>query len=152
MTRVFMIPDSEGVIRVSCGNDTLEIQIVTAASVTPNAPPPPPNRLSPPPNSPTPPPSTSSPPANPFRTVFNPFRLPGAYIDAPRGKDGDVDLPELVRRVLKQTDNPALPDPIGVVVSTHNANLHDVSELGRKIAEAAPNLSFGLDFSALSKL
>lgn len=146
MTRVFMIPDSEGVIRVSCGNDTLEIQIATAASSPPASPSPPsPSTQSSPPNTPTPPPSTSSP--GPFDTVFNPFDLPGAYIHAPRDSDGKVDLRKLVREILDQTENPALPDPSGVVLSSDNANLHDVSALCKKIAEAAPTLSFGLDFS-----
>jgi hypothetical protein len=147
--RVLVIPASEGVFQLSCGDDTLEIQVVMAA--------PAPSRASSAPPSPSPsssqasPPVTSSPPDNTSRTVFNPFRLPEAYITAPRDEDGNIDLPELLRRFREQSENPALPDPIGVVLSTDNANLHDISTLHKRIAEAAPHLSFALDFSGLPK-
>ncbi len=139
--RIIGIPDDDGIIRVSCGGETIEIQVVTRAAGGAG-------------------PAQPARDLNPFDDPFtrmvrdlrtNPFDLPSSYITAPQAGDGRVDVDRLIDEVRRQFADPGRPDPLGVVVSAVDANIHELGRLGGRIADEVSRLALAVDFRGLGK-
>lgn len=143
ITQVIGIPDSNGVIRVSCGHDTIEVHIPSALSASGggvsmigNAP------LN----------AQATPGAAPPKPVYlNPFDNPMAYIAVPCKEDGGFDILKLVEQVNLQFADPTRPDPCGIVYSTLQANVHEITRLNESVAQNISDLPLVLDFSRVFK-
>lgn len=155
ITRIYGFPDTNGIIRVSCGTDILEIQIVGPPGGPPAGPPGAPagggavvggSGNTPPVTAPGQPGSAPVPPV-----IWNPADLPGTYMRAPRDAYGDVDWDRLIEDVARQVADPTRRDPEGVVLSVGKADLHEISRIGREIDAAAPGLPLAIDFGGLNE-
>lgn len=143
-TRVIAVPDSNGLIRVACGSDVIEIQVVTAAAAGPGG-----GAIV---GGGTAPPVR---PGNPFKDPFAAFvhdlhdNAPGGpdtILRVPRGPDGKIDVNRLLAEAHQQVSDPGRPDPRAVVITAEEANLHELHQLGEQIAETMPDLLVGVRF------
>ncbi len=143
--RVIGIPDRDGIIRISCGGEVIEIQVAPAGgggsgggtSATPGGP-------------------RAPDPFGPFAGVVgdimrNPFDLPGAYITPPRTALGKTDLGHLMGTVERQFADPHTPNPRVVVLNVAEANLHEIGALGRELSKTHADLPLAIDFGGLLK-
>lgn len=129
-TRIIAIPDANGLIRIACGGDILEIEVQAASQ-----------------------PANGDPFLNPFTPVHipNPFDTPGAYINLQHGQDGKPDIDRLVASARDQIADGSRPDPAGVILNVETANLHDITRAAAQIARVLPQLFLAIDFGKLRK-
>lgn len=129
-TRIIAIPDANGLIRIACGGDILEIEVQAASQ-----------------------PANGDPFLNPFTPVHipNPFDTPGAYINLRHGQDGTPDIDRLVASARDQIADGSRPDPAGVILNVETANLHDITRAAAQIARVLPQLLLAIDFGKLRK-
>lgn len=139
VTTVIGIPNSEGIVRISCGGDIVEIKVVLAGANSSDS-----ARGRRPRE--TPGGDNSSSPAGELPvitpgdlpTVINPGDLPATWLQAPSADDGRLDAKELIERIRKQIADPAQANPEGVVVVTPTVNLHDLARLHEQFAPRSP--------------
>ncbi len=133
-TRVIGIPDADGVIRIACGGDVVEIVVA-----------------------PKPSPQAQGPVPDPFGDPFaalvaeiadSAVDLPGAYLAAPVTPSGEVDLPALVDSRGRQRADPGRPDPRAVILQVGEIDLHRIAALGEAMAREAPDLPLVIDFGS----
>jgi hypothetical protein len=140
VTRVIGIPDKDGIIRISCGGDIIEI-VVGGSGGGPTA-------------------SAPRDDENPFDRRFanivreiesNPFDLPGTYLNLEKPPGGQVDLADLVDRYLRQMRDSMAQGPIAVVLAADRMDLHEISDLGRQIDRAMDGIPLAIDFGRAAK-
>ncbi len=147
VTRVIGIPDSNEIIRIACGGDIIEIQIPgnagpagggvqTTGSSGGSLP-------------------TTNPLKDPFAAIVqemgeNPFKLPTAYI-MPRTITGRLDTTSIVKQVLDQIADTNRANPRAVILDVSNVNLHELSDLGKKLSYEAPDIPIAIDFGGTLK-
>ncbi|HEV2865987.1 MAG TPA: hypothetical protein VGX37_05690 [Allosphingosinicella sp.] len=123
-TRIYAIPDKDGIIRVSCGADELEIVVTGGATA-----------------------KASRKKASPFDQP-SPFDRPQAmHIPDFAGEGGGINVDAIVRRVRAQKKAPHLPDPDGVVLRRRGpVDLHDVSRLSSRLRRSGSKAGLGVRF------
>lgn len=118
-TRIIAIPDANGLIRISCGGDILEIEIQGAQ------------------------PAGGAPG---FFPLPDPFGTPGAYISVQHKRDGKPDIDRLVASARSQIADASSPDPAAAVLNAETADLHEITRAVAQIAQVLPQLLLAIDF------
>jgi len=111
IVRVKGVPDSDGIIRVSCGADTIEIELPTPAAANP---------------------------ADPI--PMNPNNIPVTWLVAPLSRDGKLDVDAAIKTIQARRADPHELDYKGVVVDIPDANLHDLADFGKRASQIMPDL------------
>jgi hypothetical protein len=157
VTRIIGIPDANGIIRVACGSDVIEIVVATIEASrdnrepreerekkpeSPSAPP------SPPPKSP----KWSLPPwVRPIPMWVHPAALDADAgtlgIDADLGQASQEMVSGILDSVLNQQRSPSLANPTSVMLkSQHIIDIHAVQRLARAMKEHTPGVALGVTF------
>jgi len=142
VTQIFAKPDENGIVRICCGSDMLEIHIIHES---PAEPPEPGGSGG------TFPGGRISNPFNRYRPYLdNPFRKPGSYmIDLPPKTNGGLDHDGIIEEIRRFTSDPGASVVLDTIVLSHpHVDLHDVCKLEERISENKPKISLGVDFSA----
>lgn len=164
-TRFIGIPDSEGIIRLFCGSDVIEIEVVSGLAngvnwVAMN-------------NYGATQPTNIDPFTTPFAGVVrgsaapkyrDPFTTPYAgmvgeisndrlnvlerCIIVPQTDGGRIDIPQLDTLVRQQFADPNQLNPSALVLCTATANLHDLSRFGEQVAKTMGDLPLAIDFGS----
>lgn len=128
--RVKMAPDSDGIIRIKCGDTDFEIEVEGNQPTTGGA------------GSPT----------SPGDVPINPGDIPGIYLNVPKKADGKIDIDQLLRDFEDQISDPSKPDPQMVLFQARQADLHEVSRLKRQIEKSMRDIPLAIDFGDLGRL
>ena len=123
VTRVTGIPDKDGIIRISCNGEILEIQVADPAGGGRVAGIPKPRRV----------------PANPGDIV-------GTYVIVSQKPDGTLDTEQLLADIGNMKADPGRLDPSIILFRTQEVDLHEISRWGQQIEEAASDLPLVIDF------
>jgi hypothetical protein len=144
VTSVIGVPDSKGIIRVSCGGDTIEINVISRGSAEADVPQVTPENDQRIKNDPSPHPigPQDNAPKNPWDTPVNPGDVPTNWFHVP-STDGRFDPVTLIDQFRRQTADPGQANPEAVFVVTPTANLHDLARLREQLDREAPGLPIG---------
>jgi hypothetical protein len=69
----------------------------------------------------------------------------------PRTADGKIDTEKVHEEARLQFADPNRPDPLAILLSAKEVNLHEISDISERIAKTAPGLSLAVDFGGLLK-
>jgi hypothetical protein len=68
--------------------------------------------------------------------------------DPPRTPEGKIDTEKVYEEARRQFADPNRPDPLAILLSAKEVNLHEISDISERIAKTA-NLSLAVDFGGL---
>ncbi|BAB51066.1 mlr4403 [Mesorhizobium japonicum MAFF 303099] len=134
ITHVIGIPDKNGIIRVSCGSDIIEIQVVPPAGGSAGEPAG--GEVDPPPGP----------------VGINPGDIPVIYLTVPKKAGGELDLEQLLKDYEGRISDPDKPNPSMILFQAQHADLHEVSRLKQQIAKEMRDLPLAIDFGDLGYL
>lgn len=124
VTRVIGIPDADGVIRIACGGDIIEIEIPGAKPASGGG-------------------STNP---GPGAVPPNPGDVPGTYLRVPVTADGKLDVEQLLQDLRHPWSDPTKSRPRMVLLQARQPDLHELSQMGKQIGKIADNLPLVIDF------
>ena len=128
VTRVIAIPDKNGIVTISCGDDIIEIQVAPQGWAAGGGPSP-----------------GRNPFGDPFVSIIEDYFKDAPYILSLMAT-GNLDMSSIVKQVTDRIADADRDNPRAVVLDVNSVNLHDLSKLGQVIAASASDVSIAIDF------
>ncbi|CCV10565.1 hypothetical protein [Mesorhizobium sp. STM 4661] len=125
VTRVIGIPDKDGIIRVSCNGEMLEIQVPGYQPAGGDV---------------------AGIPIKPRSVPANPSDIVGTYVTVLKKADGKLDVEQLLNDIGSMKADPGRPDPSIILFRAQEVDLHEISRWGQQIEQATSDLPLAIDF------
>lgn len=125
------VPDKDGIVRIRCGDDVLEIELMQPTSAVSRG--------------------TTAPPDDPDPTEIIVVGLRGGregLLPFSLMSEGKLDLDGLMLALNQRFEDPAMVDPQTVMLMGPEVDVHAMSALGRRLAELGRDIRLAVAFGA----